>query len=77
MQNNMNILAEKIQEIAEKAISERPHDVFGLFVTLAAFIAADQCRSDRETVNAEEAAAHLFKQAMEFRRSNYQKEILH
>ena len=74
---DINALAEKIQEVTEKAIIENPIDVFGLFLTLAAFIAADSCRSDQETVNAEEAAVRLFKQAIEFRRSNYQKEILH
>lgn len=74
---DINALAEKIQEVTEKAIIENPIDVFGLFLTLAAFIAADSCRSDQETVNAEEAAVRLFKQAIEFRRSNYKKEILH
>jgi hypothetical protein len=75
--NNINALAEKIQEVTEKALMENPTNVFGLFLTLAAFIAADSCRSDQEAINAEEAAARLFKQAIEFRRSNNQKEILH
>ena len=67
MDNNLNDLCIKIQAITKEKLEESPLDVFGLFLTLAAFIAADSCHRPQDTTNAESAAAGIFTDALHFR----------
>ena len=67
MDNNLNDLSIKIQAIAKEKLKESPLDVFGLFLTLAAFIAADSCHLPQDTTDAESAAASIFTDALHYR----------
>jgi 1-acyl-sn-glycerol-3-phosphate acyltransferase len=67
MDNNLNDLCIKIQAIMKEKLEESPLDVFGLFLTLAGFIAADSCHRPQDTTNAESAAANIFAEALHFR----------
>ena len=67
MGNNLNDLCVKIQEITKERLEESPIDVFGLFLTLAGFIAADACNIPQDAAHAESAAANIFAEALQFR----------
>lgn len=67
MGNNLNDLCVKIQEITKERLEESPLDVFGLFLTLAGFIAADSCQQQEDAAHAESAAANIFAEALHFR----------
>ena len=67
MDNNLNDLCVKIQEITKERLEESPIDVFGLFITLAGFIAADSCHIPQDAAHAESAAANIFAEALHFR----------
>ena len=67
MGNNLNDLCVKIQEITKERLEESPIDVFGLFLTLAGFIAADACLQQEDAAHAESAAANIFAEALHFR----------
>ena len=67
MDNNLNDLSIKIQAITKEKLEESPLDVFGLFLTLAGFIAADSCHLQEDADHAERAAANIFAEALHFR----------
>lgn len=67
MDNNLNDLCIKIQAITKEKLEESPLDVFGLFLTLAAFIAADSCHEQQDAAHAKSAAAGIFAEALHFR----------
>ena len=67
MDNNLNDLCIKIQALTKETLEESPLDVFGLFLTLAGFIAADACLQQEDAAHAESAAANIFAEALHFR----------
>ena len=67
MDNNLNDLCIKIQALTKEKLEESPIDVFGLFLTLAGFIAADACNIPQDAAHAESAAANIFAEALHFR----------
>ena len=62
MQINLNELCQQIHKITEEPLRENPIDVFGLFITFAAIVAAGSCRNKQDRINTEEFAIKLFKQ---------------
>ena len=70
MQSNLTKICEQIHKLTEESLRDNPIDIFGLFITLAGFIAADACRSEQDCAEAERLAFRLFKHALTSRFSS-------